>query len=351
MFTRILDVACHRGVKKPVVSNAPSSAPIRPPIRPAPRKRVAVIYNPVAGFLQRGKLRRFLKHLRTHGHEVILRRTEAPGHATRIAEELDPAQVDVAVAAGGDGTINEVANGLAGRPIPLAIAPLGTANVFAFELGLGRDLRKAATLPGDGKVAEIYPALADGRGFLLMVSAGADARVVAHVDSTVKRYIGKLAYILAAMKEIATGRNAPIQLTVDGRRYEAGLVVVTHAAHYAGPFVIAPQARLGDDTVTVMLLKGSRRRSLIRYGFALLTHRLATLRDVTILQARKVHFDGPVGQPVQSDGDVIGAMPLTICMGNRPLRILVPDLSRVTALKDQRPASSQPNPADLPDTV
>ena len=74
------------------------------------RRRVAVIYNPVAGFRQRGRLRSFLKHLRARGHDVVLRRTEGPGHATSIAAELDVATVDVVVAAGGDGTINEVAN-------------------------------------------------------------------------------------------------------------------------------------------------------------------------------------------------------------------------------------------------
>lgn len=330
-----------------MIFQRPSSDPIRPEIR----KRVAVIYNPVAGFLQRGRLRRFLKHLRAHGHEVILRRTEGPGHATQIAMEFDPNTVDVAVAAGGDGTINEVANGLAGRPIPMAIAPLGTANVFAFELGLGLNLRNAARMPGEGKLAEIYPALAGDRGFLLMVSAGADARVVGNVDSAVKRYIGKLAYVLAALKEIVTGKNTPIRVTVDGTPYEAGLVVVTHAAHYAGPFVIAPDTRLGDEAITVLLLTSVKRRSLLRYGLAMLTNRLSSLDDVTVLRARDVRFHGPEGQPIQSDGDLIGAMPMTVSLGNRPLRILVPDLARVTSIAGPKVGETPSRTVDLPETA
>lgn len=298
---------------------------VTPPIR----KRIAVIYNPVAGFRQRGRLRRFLKHLRRHGHEVLLRRTEGPGHATRIARELDPAQIDVVVAAGGDGTINEVANGLIGRPIPMTIAPLGTANVFAFEIGLGLKLSRAARLPSEGQVAEIRPALAGKRGFLLMVSAGTDARVVANVDRKVKKYLGKMAYVLAAIREILSERPGRIQVTVDGIRHEAGLVVVTHASHYAGPFVIAPDVRMGDDSVCVVLLKGTRRRALAKYALALLVNHLPRLKDATVLRAHRVRIDGPEGQPIQSDGDVIGQAPMDIVLGSRPLRILVSDLARV----------------------
>lgn len=325
--------------------DTPVSEPIRTDVI---RRRVAVIYNPVAGFRQRGRLRRFLKHLRALGHDVVLRRTEGPGHATRIARELDPDQIDVVVAAGGDGTINEVANGLIGRPIPLAIAPLGTANVFAFELGLGLKLKRAARMPSEGRVAEIRPALAGDRGFLLMVSAGPDARVVANVDTGLKRMVGQLAYAIAALKEIARGTGGQIRVTVDGKTHEAGLVVVTHASHYAGPFVIAPDARLGDDTVSVVLLKGARRRALIRYGLALLTNRLPKLKDATILRARRVRIEGPEGQPIQSDGDLIGTAPMDIELGSLPLRLLVPDLARIVPARPTRPAQEDAVLSDSP---
>lgn len=295
------------------------------------RKRVAVIYNPAAGFLQRGRLRRFLRHLRGLGHEVLLRRTAGPGHATRLAAALDPAAVDVAVAAGGDGTVNEVANGLIGGPIPLAIVPLGTANVMAFELGLGLGMARAARLPSEGRIVEIVPALVGARGFLLMVSAGPDARVVAAVNTRLKRLIGKGAYVVVALKEIAFGSPRRLAVLVDGQRYEAGLAVITHARHYGGPFVIAPQARLGDASVTVLLLPGSRRRDLLRYGLALVTNRLSRLSDARLLTARHVRIDGPAGEPVQSDGDLIGTAPLEVSVGGRPLRLLVPDPDRVRA--------------------
>lgn len=300
--------------------------------KPANRSRVAVIYNPAAGARQRGRLRRLLRRLRQRGHEVLVRRTEGPGDATRIAAALTPDEVDVVLAAGGDGTINEVANGLIDRPLPLAIAPLGTANVLAWELGHGLTITGAARTVGSGRVVRIRPALAGRRGFLLMASAGIDARVVAGVNTALKRRIGKLAYGLTALREILRPPGPRIELDIDGRIEHAALAVVTHAAHYAGPFVIAPDARLGDDRLTVVLVRDNRRIGLILCGIALLLNRIPRRRGVDILPARAVRFLGPPGEPVQSDGDVIGHMPMEVRLGEGELSLIVADPDRVRGL-------------------
>jgi len=312
---------------------------------PANRRRVAVIYNPAAGARQRGRLRRLLKRLKAAGHEILLRRTEGPGDATRIAESLAEDAVDVVLAAGGDGTINEVANGLIGRPLPLAIAPLGTANVLAWELGHGLGIRRAAATVGGGEVVRIRPALAGTRGFLLMASAGLDARVVAGVDAVLKRRLGKVAYAFAAVREIFRPTAAPIQVEIDGEAESAALVVVTHAAHYAGPFVIARDARLADERLTVVLLKDGRKRSLILCGMALVLNRIPRLKSVELRRARSVVFAGPAGEPVQSDGDVIGRMPLSVAVGDGELSLIVADPTRVASLRPGSPAPDARNAA------
>lgn len=310
---------------------------------PANRRRVAVIYNPAAGARQRGRLRRLLKRLKSAGHEILLRRTEGPGDATVIAASLDEGAVDVVLAAGGDGTINEVANGLIGRSLPLAIAPLGTANVLAWELGHGLALSRAASAVAKGEVVRIRPALVGERGFLLMASAGLDARVVAGVDTRLKRKIGKAAYGLAALREIFRPQAAPIALQIDGRDERAALAVVTHAAHYAGPFVIARDARLGDDRLTVVLVKDGRKSSLLRCGLALLLNRIPQTPGVELRRAETVVFAGPEGEPVQSDGDLIGRMPLTIRVGEGELSLIVADPGRVRSLAAaERAATSRP---------
>lgn len=307
---------------------------------PANRRRIAVIYNPAAGRRGRSLLRRLLKRLREGGHEVLLRRTEAPGDATRIARALSPGEVDVVLAAGGDGTINEVANGLIGRDLPLAAAPMGTANVLAWELGSGPRIDRAARTVAHGTAVRIRPAIAGARGFLLMASAGLDARVVAGVDTGLKRRFGKAAYALAALREILKPDSADISVEIDGRRERAALAVVTHAAHYAGPFVIAPQARLGDAHLTVVLVRARSRLGLLRCGLALVANRIARCPLVDLRTARRVRFLDPEGEPVQSDGDVIGRIPLEITVGEEAVTLLVPDPGRVTSCGPDAPAQA-----------
>lgn len=296
------------------------------------RPRVGVIYNPVAGFLQRRRLNRFLKLLRERGHDIVLRKTGNPGDATRLARELAAdreSPIDVIVAAGGDGTINEVANGLIGALVPMAIVPLGTANVLAWELGHGLSISGAARLVEDGTAVSIRPAIANGRSFMLMASAGLDARTVAGVDKRLKRLVGKTAYGIAALRQIAAPPGPPCRLTVDGRREEAALVVVTKASHYAGPFIIAPGTKLSDINLTVILVRDGSRWAAFRAGCALLFGRVADLPYVDCLRARSVILEGPNGEPVQSDGDIIGTVPLEIHVGERDVRLIVGDPTRV----------------------
>ncbi len=296
------------------------------------RPRVAVIYNPVAGFLQRRRLRIFLKALRGRGHDVVLRRTEGPGHATKLARALaggSDGSLDAIVAAGGDGTINEVANGLIGATVPLAIAPLGTANVMAWELGHGLGIRHAARVVEEGDVVSLRPAIANDRRFMLMASAGLDARTVAGVDTKLKRVIGKAAYVLAALRQLRTPPSEPIQIDLDGTTHQAALVVVTKARHYAGPFVIAPETKLSDPTLTVVMITDARRWALFKAALALAFGNVSRLSYVETIRAENVRFTAPANEPVQSDGDVIGAIPMEIGVGAGTIRMIVGDLSRV----------------------
>lgn len=292
------------------------------------RPRVAVIYNPAAGLMQRRRLGLFIKTLRRRGHDVILRKTERPAHATELAQQLasgSDGPIDAIVAAGGDGTINEVANGLIGATVPLAIAPLGTANVMAWELGHGLGIRRAARLVEDGEVVALRPAIASGRRFMLMASAGLDARTVAGVNKRLKRMIGKSAYVLAALKELTNPPGEPIRLQLDGENHEAALAVVTKARHYAGPFIIAPDAKLSDPTLTVIMISDPRRWALFRAALALAFGDVSTLPFVTLRRAERVRIEAPANEPIQSDGDIIGAAPMDIEVGTGSIRLIVRD--------------------------
>jgi diacylglycerol kinase (ATP) len=159
-------------------------------------RRILAIYNPTAGRRARGKLERFCASLTRLGATVTLAETNAPLHARELAAAADPAQFDVVAVAGGDGTINEAVNGLTGSPLPLALLPLGTANVLANELGLPRAPEALAEIAAQAPIRSIFPGeiITAERNepwrSLLMAGIGFDAEVVANLNTKLKRRIG-----------------------------------------------------------------------------------------------------------------------------------------------------------------
>src|SRR5258708_18102313 len=166
----------------------------RAPNRP---RRLLVIYNPAAGRRSEPRLRRFLDRLTRLGATVILQETAVRGDAEAFARAADCAMFDAVVAAGGDGTINEVVNGLAASEMPLAVLPLGTGNVLANEIGLPRDFGRLAQLAVSGRARPVRTGESAGRRFTMVARFGFDAAVVAGLDEALKRRVGKLAFVTA----------------------------------------------------------------------------------------------------------------------------------------------------------
>src|SRR5262249_53676012 len=227
-----------------------------------PPKAILLIRNPIAGRRRRGLVDAVVRQVQTQGWTVDLVDTEAVGDARRLAETCDAARYAVIAVAGGDGTINEVVNGLArrsGDAPALAIVPLGTANVLAHELGLSFKAASIAATMTSGRAMLVRPGeacsapSADGvpRCFSLMAGAGFDAKVVAGVSAPLKRRLGRAAYVWRSM--IETGRYRPVRyaVEVDGVPYEAASVIVTRGRFYAGPYVVAPLAALSDPLLHV----------------------------------------------------------------------------------------------------
>jgi diacylglycerol kinase (ATP) len=300
---------------------------LRVPGKTGRPRRVLVIYNPAAGQWRKRRLRTTLAALKGLGCAVSLFATGKPGDAEQRAAALSSEHFDVVVAAGGDGTINEVANGLAaagGAPPPLAIIPLGTANVLAQEIGLRGNPRSVARAIAHGAHMTVHLGQANGRYFLMMAGVGFDAHVVANVDLALKRRTGKIAYVLETLVQGLRYGFPPCHVTVDGKRHKARSVVVCNGRHYGGPFVAAPKASLTEPAFEVCLLKKGGWRHVIRYGIALVLGRLSSLPDVQILTAHRLHIDGEPGLPVQGDGDIIAHLPVEIGVAERTLELVIP---------------------------
>jgi diacylglycerol kinase (ATP) len=292
------------------------------PLASLSHRRVLVIFNPVAGWRRRRFLKRVLAALEARGCAVTLRETNARGDAEALARAGDPVRFDLVVAAGGDGTINEVINGLRDSDLPLALIPLGTANVLAGEIGLRHRALELAEAIATGAARPVYLGQANDRRFAMMVGVGIDARVVERLDLRLKRIAGKLAYVVSALSALLRYSAERYELEIDGRRYQVAAAVIAKGHFYGGRFVLARDARLSEPSLHAVLLERSGRWNALRYAVAIARGRLDRLKDVRVIEARRVLVFGPAGEAVQADGDLAAFLPVLVGLAERPLALV-----------------------------
>lgn len=289
------------------------------------RKRIDIIVNPAAGSRNGGLFDAVVRRLHDKGAFVRCFDTEGPGHATDLAARCaQESYADVIVAAGGDGTINEVARGLLGRPTPLGVLPLGTANVLAIELGQKLRARSVADtlLYGDAKL--IGTGLVNDDMFLLMVGAGFDGEVVGAIRPRTKRRFGKLAFVWEGLKVWVKGPRHAISVSIDGVVHDAAWVVVTNARHYAGPFVLAPTANIAEPRLLAFVFRSSSRLAFAGYFLGLALGQIARMPGVSVFEFATLELSSSNEVPVEVDGDAYQPLPLTIRQGTQFLRLVLP---------------------------
>jgi diacylglycerol kinase (ATP) len=288
---------------------------------------VLIIANPAAGSGGRGRRRlaRIVVALERRGCVVTLRRAgPAAGDAERLAREVE-ADFEIIVAAGGDGTLNAVVNGLAAAPPrPVALLPFGTANVLAREIGLPRGAEALAELIASGPARPVWPGRVGDRLFLTMASSGFDAETVAAVDPRLKRRFGRLAFASAILDRLLRYRACELTVRADGVEYRAAGAIVAKGRFYAGPFVIAPQADLAEPVLQLVLLLRFGRLAVLRYLIALLLGRVAQRDDVLILRTRAAFVSASEPATVQADGELVGCLPMTLGLAEQPLYLVMP---------------------------
>ncbi len=293
-------------------------------------RRLLVIYNPTAGRRARRTLKQWLAALDALGATISLRETEAPGHAEAIARAADPRHVDAVAVAGGDGTINEAANGLTGSALPLAVLPLGTANVLAAEIGLPRGIGELARIAALAPARMVWPGEAvpdgatTGSRFLIMAGIGFDAEVVEGVDLALKRRTGKLAYVASILGRLCRYRPRSYRAALDGVAVEGASLVAARSHFYGGRFVLAPAARLDEPAFQVVLFGKSGRGAALGYMMAMAAGTLPRCPSVRVIAAKNVRLDEPAGAPVQLDGDIRLRLPASLRIAAIPLGLIAP---------------------------
>jgi diacylglycerol kinase family enzyme len=296
-------------------------------------KHTVIIYNPRAGKFERSRrasIERVAAILKRGGHEVTVAPTIGPRTAGAIAREQIAQGADLIVAAGGDGTINEVAEGMIHSAVPLAILPAGTANVMAVETRLASRLEDAAA-----RLDQLHPrrisvghlTCAGGRvsrHFLLMAGIGLDAHIVYRVNARLKARTGKLAYWLTGWSLLGR-RLAEFDVEVDGRRERCSFALVSKVRNYGGDFSIARNVDLLQDWFEVVLFAGRSSLPYVKYLFGLLFNRLEGMHGMTITRARLVRVFSPKDTRVyvQVDGELAGALPAEIRIVPDALTVLI----------------------------
>ncbi len=284
--------------------------------------QILAILNPAAG--RRRRFAEAMSAWASVGLTVTVVETSRRGDAERLAREAARSGIGLLIACGGDGTVNEIVNGLAGvaRPPMVGVLPLGTANALARELGLPLDVAAAAMALAKGRPQPVHLGLVNGRRFVMMAGVGFDARVVAAMRPEAKSRFGRLAYAAAAAELWVSGRPARYKLQVGGMSEEVGSVVVAKGRHYAGGFVACPDADLSRPELSLCILESSDRGRLLATALALGIGRIGWAPGVRHTAAPSLHIDGPPDEPIQADGDVIGGLPAMFSVARETLQML-----------------------------
>jgi YegS/Rv2252/BmrU family lipid kinase len=286
-----------------------------------------VIHNPTAGRRRRKQLDDVVSHAEMLGAEITRRETRRRGDAEDFAALARADEFDAVVAAGGDGTVNEVLNGLgySSQGLALGVIPLGTANVLACEIGLNPDdIDQVARTLAFGRARRIHVGQANRRRFLLMAGAGLDAHVVEGVSTALKRRAGKLAYVVESLRQ-AVGYDFPkLTIRADGVEYEGRMVVACKGRFYGGPFIAAPDADLSAPQLELCILPNPGMAGMLRYGLALPLGKLPGLPEVQVVSARNIVITGPRGAPVQGDGDIVARLPAEISIADETVDLICP---------------------------
>ena len=295
--------------------------------------RTCVIFNPTA----RGeKAQRFRDHLDAIGSECTLKQTTCVGDAQRLAAEAVGEGFELVVAAGGDGTLNEVLNGLGDAPdgfarACLGLLPLGTVNVFARELALPTRLEEAWAIIRRAKEMRIDLPLVEYRAqgaaqhryFAQMAGAGLDARAIELVQWKLKKKIGPLAYVVAGLQAIA-GAQSVITATGGGSSATGELVLIGNGRLYGGHYHIHPEADLRDGLLEACVFPKVSWLTLARCGPSLLLRRKLPASAITTFRAETIALTSPTRTALEADGELVGELPATFTLRRTALRVIVP---------------------------
>lgn len=296
---------------------------------------VVLISNPIAYRASTRKVANASYYLQSKGYEVEVLFTNKKGDAEELSRKAIEKSPSLIIAAGGDGTCNEVINGIAGSEIPMAILPLGITNVLAKELGIPETVKSSMDIAVNGiprtvslgKIT-LQQDAPKARYFCMMAGIGFDGMAVFKLNNTFKRISGKGAHFYSGLKVLSHFHPNKLTFTIGGKSYSGYSAVIGNGAKYGGQHIkITPDARLTDKSLYVCIFKGMKRLDICRYIWGVLTKSHLRFKDVEYLFADRIQIDGSAH--IQIDGDYLGMTPANVEIAPVTVKLVYPERGNV----------------------
>lgn len=299
--------------------------------------RAVIIYNPTSGFVRRkaGYVQEMVDLLAGCGVEAEARATSKPSDCAAFARDAIAGGVGTIISHGGDGTVNEVLQGMAGSDAALGVWSGGTTNIAARELGLPSAKEDLAPILAAGKTMRVAVGRAVCRAlrpdvsavdryFLMVAGVGLDASVCLGVSPRLKRLGGKFAFAVAAAKHLFTWRPGVFEIDVDGDRMQGAFALVANGASYGAPVVLAPDARLKDATFQVFALPAHTHNAGYLRDFVACRRGGPSRTSGALLTGARVEVTSSEDVYVELDGEVVGMLPAHFEAVPDALSVVVP---------------------------
>lgn len=294
-------------------------------------KKICIICNAKISFLKKYKLNKIYKILSKENNVEIFK-TEKAGHGTVLCK-VNINKFDIIVAAGGDGTINEVVNGMNDKK-PLAIIPFGTANILALEAGIHGSAEEIARIILSNKIKKVYVPNVNNKNFILMASAGYDAEIVEAVQSslTLKNIFKKLLFFIVSSLKLIVFKKNELKILANNKIYKANWIIVTNAMHYGGAFKLSKDTNIFDKKIIAYLFCNLTRLNFLCYFFTLLLNKeLKESNKLIKIKSDDIFISSKTKTPVQYDGEFLGYLPAQIKSTKKTINLLVKEELNVQA--------------------
>ena len=299
--------------------------------------KITLIVNPISGKKNHPEQLKLVRNLLgSGGMYPEIRETRKRGDGQQFAREAVDKGTEIVIAAGGDGTVNEVANGLVGSTVKLAIIPLGTANVLALETGIPLDPAEATTTILQGRSKSITlghitfrdPKQNNTREnhFLMMAGIGFDGGVLKEIKRENITRWGKLAYITTALNLLFQYKSPPLAISIDrGEPVMGYSVIVSNGKYYGGKFRVAPKAEITDSFLDLCIIKRKGVRCLIKTALKVFLGAHPSGDDIHYCKAKTIEVDSPDQVYVQADGEFLGTIPVCLTAREKALSVIMPE--------------------------